>query len=520
MTFSKHSKCLLIVVLVLLNFIIRIPSVPHEIGVDSVTVHILANSVSTSGFAGWWTHPSSIFGFYPYSYASAVPFVLSGICQCTGIEMEVAIWIFCIIIGLFSAFTAYLLAGVIWDNDIFKFFVAFTYSLSPGILAFTTWDVSTRGLFVVLSPLFIYLLLKTRTSVIKFSILSLILFVLLMATHHYIFMTIPIIFSFIIFVIFYRSKRYIKSIKISDSFVNVVLILSFFGMFSMPFFTHFLMSGGRYDQLLSMLSNNIRYVGVLFIFAISGLFFLLLKDNKRQGEWFFLLTLLFFMPILYQKTYTHYFTLIFACILVGIGLMNVVGIEEQKRKYAVAVVIVVLLLSVSFSGFYQHWRTKDIAGRGLYAWYMEEPTYAAGLWAKDNMDASKKLVGYDELTGRRIFAISEVPTLVGMGSASLLTHGFTNLDNASVVMISPLSTAFYMENPYVVNSPIRNPEGAFFHLGSQKFDSWYGKETINTYNLSYAIEHEHKGKNTFIQSLYEKKNSIYSNGIVRVWCLD
>ena len=125
---------------------------PHEIGMDSFDIHSIANSVSTFGYAKWWIDPAAIAGFYPFSYASLVPFVLSGISQCTGINMERTIWLFSAFIGLFSAFTAYLMAGAIRDDDIFKYLVAFAYSTSAGILYFTTWTVSTRGMFEIAQP--------------------------------------------------------------------------------------------------------------------------------------------------------------------------------------------------------------------------------------------------------------------------------------------------------------------------------------------------------------------------------
>jgi len=518
MNLSKHSKCLLIVVLILLNFIIRIPSIPHEMGNDGFSIHILANSISRFGYAGWWAHPSSIFGFYPYSYASAVPFILSGISQCTGIEMERVIWMFCVIIGLFSAFTAYLLAGAIWDNYIFKFLVAFSYSLSPGILAFSTWDVSTRGLFLVLLPLFIYLLLKIRTS-IKYSIIIFILFTLLMTTHHYFFLTIPIIFSLVILIILYKFKRIVK-FKNLNNFVNIAFIIGLLGMFMLPLVTGIFVEWSKYDELHWMLESNIRYTGILIFFAITGLTYLSLKHNKRFEEWFFLLTLMSLTIFLYMGTYAHYFIIIFACTLISIALMNIVRVEKQKRKYAFTLIIIVLLLSVSFSGFYQHWRThkgKAIAGE----WYMDERTHTGASWIKDNINQNKKLVGFDELTGRRIFAISEVPTLVGASPTSMLTYGFTTLKGANMSKNSPLSAEFYMDSPYILKPfSIPSPERDFYALGFQKFDGWLGKPIINRYNLSYAIENRDTGENTFIRSVRIEKDNVYDNGKIRVWNLD
>ena len=521
MNFPKHTKYLFISLLVLVNFVMRIPSVPHETGNDGFTIHILANSVSLFGYAGWWAHPSSVFGFYPYSYASAVPFILSGISQCTGIDMEVAIWMFCIIIGLFSVFTAYLLAGVIWNNDIFKFLIAFVYSLSPGILTFSTWDVSTRGLFIVLLPLFIYLLLKIRESIMKFGVLFLILFILLMATHHYVFLTIPAIFSFIILAIFNKSKGCIKSVKISLNFTNIAFIIAFIAMFLMPFFTRIFGVSSRYLWIQLMLENNIRYTGIIVIFAIGGFAYLSLKHDKSFGEWFFLLSLLCLTPLLYILTYMHYFIIIFGSVLIGISLSNItniVKVDKQKKKYALAIIMIILLISVSFSGFYQHWRThkgKATAGE----WYMDEETYSGALWIRENVNMNKRLVGNDDLTCRRIFAVSEVPTLVGMGSDCMLTYGFTKITDINITKNSPLTIRFYQDNPYVKDPHSIDIGSSFYWLQNSAIDSEVGSAIVSRFNLSYAIENKNAYSGAFIQSLHEKRNNIFNNGKIKIWYL-
>ena len=122
MKFSKRSVIIVSALLILLNTILRYPTTPHEIGADSFAMHVMANSISTFGYAGWWIHPASIVGSYPYSgSASAVPFLLSGISQCTGMATESVILLYSMVLGLFSIFTAYLMAGAIWNNNIFKF---------------------------------------------------------------------------------------------------------------------------------------------------------------------------------------------------------------------------------------------------------------------------------------------------------------------------------------------------------------------------------------------------------------
>jgi len=502
--------------LIVLNVILRYTATPHEIGWDTFGIHILANSISEFGWANWWVHPLSIGGFYPYSYASSVPFFVSGISQCTAIDMEWTVWLFCTLTGIFTIFFAYIMAGAIRNDDLFKFLVAFGYSVAPGLLNFSTWQLSTRGLLIVLLPLFIYLLLKTRTS-LKYVPLAIILFIVLVVTHHLFYFTIPVILSYIAVTIFYKLKRHIN-IKVSDNFVNMIFISSFIIMLLIPFFTRFTISetASKYIWSDLLIRTYVRYAGVLLIFAVGGLIYLSLKNNKKFEEWFLLLALICLAPLSYMLRYSKWFFIIFAIILAGISLTNVARAYNKRAKSVFAIIAIGLLLSVSFSAFYQYYHT-NIMGRPTYnERYMEDGTYVAGLWIKDNVD--KPMVGNDYVSGR-VFAISEVPTLVGDGTIDL-TYGFTNITDLNISKVSPLSTMYYFEGPY-----IRTPNTPFTGyyvslLNEVDFDHTYGKRVISKFNLSYVIENEDIGDNVFIRSIHREKDNIYDNAKIRIWCLD
>src|SRR5659263_25286 len=153
---SKRNLIFFWILLIILNVIMRLPVTPHEIGHDSFMIHYISESISTYGHAKWWLNPLSIVGLYPFSLTSALPFLLSGVSQSLSLDMEYSIWLFMLVLGILSACTAYLMAGVIKNDKLFKFITALVYSTSPGILTLTTWNSSGRGLFLVLLPLLIY----------------------------------------------------------------------------------------------------------------------------------------------------------------------------------------------------------------------------------------------------------------------------------------------------------------------------------------------------------------------------
>lgn len=515
--FTNRVRIAIWTSLIALNLILRYPATPHAIGWDTFAVYALANSINAFGQAKWWVCPLSIGGFYPVSYASSVPFQVSGIFQCTDISMGWTVWLFSALTGVFAILFAYIMAGAIRNDDTFKFLVALGYSTAPGLLSLTTWQLSARGPFIVILPLFIYSLLKTRDS-LKYIPLTFILFMLLVVTHHLFYFTIPVIFIYFAVIMAYKLKGHIK-IK-NSYFANISFVGLFIIMLLIPFFTRIFISetGTRYIWYELILKTYVRVVGILLIFTITGFVYLLLKQGKKFEEWFLMLFLICFTPFLFIYRYTKSFATVFAIVLAGIALTNVTKVyNTQKRKYALSIIIIGLLLSVSFSGFYQHYRT-NIIGRPTYnERYMEDGTYVAGLWVKDNID--KNMVGNDGDISGRVFAVSEVPTLTGGGIVDL-TYGFTDITDINISKNSPLSVEFYMDNPYV-----RTPNTPFTgyyvsKLNDVDLDSRWGKKIVSQFNLSYVIENEDIGDNPFIRSVHREKDNVYDNAKIRIWNLD
>jgi len=528
MQFSLRTKVILIGLLVILGLIFRYPTTPHEIGRDSFAVHLMANSISEFGYAKWWIHPASIIGSYPYSTSpSAVPFILSGISQCSGMDIEKVILLYSMILGIFSIFGAYLMAGVIWNNDIFKFLVAFVFSTSQGIITFSTWTAHARTLFVMSLPLFIYLLLKTRTFKVRFSILTFIILALLLVTHHYIYFTIPVLISFLIVAIFYKLGKHIKSIKIPEKLANFAVFGNFLIMFSIPFFTRTMMEmdpammrvaeTGRYAWIFLMIESYTRYIGILIILAISGYIYLSLKCGKRFEEWFLLLCLAGLAQFLYIITYMKWFILPFVALLVGIALTNVAiaKIPAQNRKIASSlIVITILLLSICFSGYYQY--LHFLNDPSPQKRYMEERTYVGALWIKDNINKDKNMITEGYISNR--ISIFGVPTLTAEGAVDL-AYGFVDPDKLEVKQISPFSIEFYFKDPYRAVNHSYTTSYLSRILGSDinNHHSWAYRLT-SRFNLSYYAENKDLN-NRFSQSVRQTKDNLYDNGKICIWLL-
>jgi len=512
--FSKQTKCILLILLVLLNLSMRVPSTPHEIGVDSFTNHIIANSISEFGHLKTLINPLSIFGLYPYSYGSAVHFFLSGISQTATVEMEMATLLFCVICGIFSIFASYLLAGILWENDLFRFIVPFSYSTSPAILQITTWDPSTRGLFVVLLPFFIFLLLKVHENKFKYILLTSIIIILLATTHKLFFTTFPFIIS-LVFVsminkinIIYSKNKLLNIIYSKNKLLNISYLIMLLVFFFMPFYTGFLIKWGRYDQLKEIISNNVRYIGIPLIISISGFVYILLKDKKNIKECFFLISLLLLSPFFWELVYGHFITPVFVVILFGISLNNIYQANSRK-KYASYLIILILLSSIGFSDFFQHYRLK----KSNTNWYLGEETYISGLWIRDNINRNNLIVSNDHLELRKIFSVSEVPSLLEEADDVLLIYGIFNVTKLDIISNSPLTKYFYKDGPFVLNMTDQKEIGWYGNfLQGYDIDSDWGKEIISKFGIDYAVINNNIGDNEFTRSVNNKKDRIYDCG--------
>lgn len=522
------TKFILIGLLLILNIILRIPAVLHEIGWDSFAVHLMANSINTFGCAKWWIHPASVFGSYPYSTSpSAVPFLLSGISQSTGLDTEITIFFYSIVLGGFSVFAAYLMAGSIWNNDIYKFLVAFVFSTLQGIVTFSTWTANARTLLVLSLPIFIYLLLKSRTYKLRFGVLSFFIFMLFFTTHHMFYYTIPVIMSLFILIWIYKSKYISKiytSIKVPENYLNVLIFAGFLVMILIPFFNRTLMDmdpgggvGGRYNWMQLMIITYSRYIGVLIVIAIGGYSYLLFKKNKKFEEWFLLLCLLGLTPFLYTMTYMKWFILTFVSLLIGRGLTNItrIFVHTKNKKYATFFGIL-LILSISFTGYYQflHFLNDPSPNKR----YMEEQTYEGGRWIKNNIN--KNMVG-DPFIISRIAAVSEVPTLTGLGGSDL-AYGLADMKKVNITRIySPLSYEFYFKDPYKITNRIDHNyyRNVLLRTDINNPES-YANQVVSMFNLSYFAENMDDNVNEFSKSVHKTKNNLYNNGKIRIWNID
>lgn len=438
MKLQNKIKIIIFLLLITINVILRFQVPFREIGFDSFMMHLMANSISEFGYAKWILHPLSFMGLYPASYTSAMQFLLSGISQSTNIEMKLAIFIYCQLIGILSIFTAYIMAGEIINDDFYKILTAIGYSMVPAILGYTTFTVPTRGLLIVLAPLLLYIILKIRTQ-IKYILLIIIFSPFLLSVHHLFYFLIPSFFISFVQIIHLKLNKYLKPIKISDEFAPFIIVTVFVLMFSIPFFTGRFIDSSRYSPIYV---NYLRWTGLFLIPAIGGLLYLIFKHEKSFGEWFLLLNMMLLTTFIYYETYLQSFIPIFLIPLASISLINISRLKQ--RKVTLSILVIFLIMSISFSGYFQFvndYEESSTTGRA-----MGESTYFAGKWIRGNI--SGNAISNDRLFGMRIFSESQTTHILSDSTVVNQIYGFNNINISDYIRYPYTSENFFFSGYY------------------------------------------------------------------------
>lgn len=522
---SKKTKLVLMSLLIILNIVLRIPSIPHEKGYDSFFIHSLANTISYFGEARWWINWMSVFGMYPYSYSSAVPFSLSGISQLTDISMEKTILLFCIFLGVFSIFVSYSLSSVFYEDFISRLMFSFIFSISSGTMRYTTWEITTRAQFLVFFPLLIYALLKLLHSEKRFVIVLVPSIIFMFATHHYVYIAILFLALLLIVFLFYQygSKIRIKSYQGYSFDENFVYLLGLLLILVAPFFLRdklgLIEAGSRYSWIISMITQSIRNLGIMFPFSIGGAAYLSLKRKKGFEEWCILICLLPTVMFAYNQIYGYLISYLFMAIISTQGIIvlieNYIG---SKKRFILAFLAIVLILNSSFSGFFNHWHLG--MGGGSSEWYMREVSYVNGEWVKQNINHDKVAIysGYEST--RMASSYGDFPMVFRDDTLNYI-FSLIDLDESNIEKVPMSSLNFYFDNPYVLKSGSSSTGSLSWILNFPVTQP--GPQTfIETYNVSYFFQDTigyGSDKKVFVTSLESKKNKISDSGRIKLWIL-
>lgn len=454
MKLGRRTTICLIGAVVAFNMLLRYPRSEHELGVDSIFVHVLSAAIVGDGYAEWVLNPLSYFGWYPLSYPSAGPFLLASTTFASDLNLEASILLVSFLLGPIGILGAFLMAREVRNDNLFAVTVALLFGLAPRFLIFTMWSASTRNLFMALLPIFIWAILASyrRPSRVTYGLLAVSL-ILLTATHRLAILLAVVLIAFVVASIFVVGMRLLRklfprallrdSVRRSSPYLALAAIALIVAamIVSTDVLQEYsqgeLASGSEPSIQIANLSVSLaRSAGFALVLVPLGLIVLARQKNKRISEPFLAATFIGLVPTLLLRTYTGFYILPFLAIFGGLGFIGIFAILRRYPRILKVVGVVTLAIIIGFSGYVLEVeidRSTQIPGT----------TYGTGIYVRQHsMDGT--FVTNEGFMGIRVAAISggKVLPIGGAGttfqSPELLVHHFFTVEevNSRIVRIS------------------------------------------------------------------------------------
>jgi hypothetical protein len=530
MKFSKRVNYLLLSFLFVLNIGLRYPDVQHELGADSFVIHILSRSIVEFQYAKWILHPLSYIGLYPFSYPSAYPFLAAGVSTSTGLDVESSIFAISIILGLIGVFSLYFLAKEIKNDDLVTF-----------------WQASTRNLFIALAPACMLLLLKTRGFAINRMNFLFVFLLLTVGTSHRLgvfmiiiliaYLTGVVIFAFYKQLVPYmaRSKKLRRTFRFVGSFIIIGIFLILLSMLlsgqnplqgaqGLEVYEETALFSGTTPPvlILNLLVSLTGRIGLMLIFGLIGLAYLIWKKNKGLYEIFVIVSLFFLFPTIGMRTYYSYFFLIFFSLLAGLSFFYLFKFFNRKKVIALAILIATVIASLGFYNFmFDHWRVDEGT--------MPETTFDSAIYVK--YQTTNTFIANDGLLAARIGAVSGRPcipiggsTNVGNGPEQLI-YDYLHEDDYQIIPI-PIQQITVGSDALYHAKGAGNVERDWAKTYAEHYDQ-VSENSIIKYRLQYSLADKSLGDgywaygrtyhSRFLASLDEGRYKIYDNGAIELY---
>ena len=446
----KRVPLMLLAALACLNFLLRYPSTSHELGVDSFVWHGMATSLKQHGVALWVLNPLSYFGLYPLSHPSGSPFLLAAFSLLSNGSIEGAVVYLDMVVALISMLAGFILGREFTHSDSFALTTSLVLSLTPELITALTWQVPTRVLFTVLLPLLLWGLIRLAHRPSKnIAIVLGATFFVMMSFHRLTIFVSLIGFAYVVTGILLTALRTLRvrspQIFLRRRFIRWAPLVSVIAVVGVSFGTlastdvlgeyssGALISGNSLAIQFANLGISLaRNSGILLPLAVLGIAGVVLRRNKSYADPFVVVALLAFLPMLFLRQYTGYYTIPFTSLFIVFGLFVLLKrIRSSKRRaFAIAATAAfVLVSSVSISSY-------DLA----LVSHMANGSYNVALYLR--YDTAGTVITNEGLTGSRVHAISGIPYLPVGGattafqSPELLMFGFVDRSRVAGQIVS------------------------------------------------------------------------------------
>jgi len=356
----KRSVIILLLAIILLSLVVRYPLVEHERQqTDSYFIHLLSESIVQNGYAKWTFSWLSYLGYYPFSYPSGVPFLLSEVSTTTGLNLELSILLINMVLGLLFCLAMFMLARVFVSAPQYVILAVLLAVLASRFVDTTYWNASARGLAIVLITLLLAVLLQIRpNSNQKMYIVAVAILPGCFVSHHMAVLLIPFAAAYVLAVIqsqylFPRLKRHKKESAVVFNIAILVglasiafLYFDFFGdllLVNLQTTSLFDVQPPSLSVFLNTASAYTNQIGFVLPFAVLGLPVVIKTRTLNLKTVFPIMVLLMFVPLLGNHFYVSMLLTPFVAV---VGALVVSALYRGRiRKFLVTVGVVLLISS-------------------------------------------------------------------------------------------------------------------------------------------------------------------------------
>ena len=500
---GKYILIFSIITIFLLNVLLRFPTTNHQIGCDSYRNTRTAQSIIKYGEIKWFVNILSLYGYYPYSYPTGAIVILSEHSLLSSLSADLSVLCISIIEGVFAFFFMFLFVQKSFKNKLLAVIAGFIYSTSPGMLYFTTWTFSTRGMLLILYPLLLLLMwMSVQNKNVKlYTIFFIFLFTFVSVHKAWIFI---FIFIIIFYIIYFRDKIMfsIKKRQIFNySFIMLISIMIFLiinsdifsnmiKIFNDPFTINDIYDINSYRFMLLKYGKDIGFSGIFIIFGL--LFYI--KNINRDPYFVVLSGMILLVPTIYIVTYSSLIILFVFTLVSSAGVIFLINnIKKKKQKSYVLIFFAIFIAGVlSFSAITQVWHPGIIRGERIdmkvdIPRSISPGALGGAFWLKyTNPKENLGFVFNEELTAHRILTFCDGYAINDRFQFELI-NGFVDKN-------------FEIEPNPIIEWPDKGPFSsklaptAYKVYGALRYMSVNNprcKEIIVRYNLSYAVENNY-----------------------------
>jgi len=535
---------LLLAAISVISLVLRYPT-GNEVGVDSYSIHALADTIARQGKIGWLISPLSYLGLAPFSYAPAVPVSLAGLEELSGLGGEASVLIYCLFLGAMTPWTAFVLGHTAFRRSYMGVLVAFLISSANGMVAFTTWTVSTRGAFLTITPLafafFIDSVLRGsrhRRSTVPF----LAVVVTLVFIHAMFLLLLPVLTAaYLLYRIVlvedhllrHRASALLRSRVILPTFAAVGVAFASFvalGPASETLTDIPVLTGGSLPDNL-VLRIGIQWVslfGLGVAFVPFGLYSFSRSSDRKRG--FLMLALgLTFIPLALSPVYGLLVALPVALLLACFGIVKTRLPRREKTHdrlpRGALVPILVGLMIIMVPSLITIPRSSGVPC--LEADQISGQTYNAGLYLRYSTPVDSSFAWDDHIEAQRLETIAGRPSLEPILSIGDLQYPF---------LARNMTVGFYSDvqlEKFPVSGHTLLNVREWLSLSGLQYPYYWGKHTfvllqstpdspaavqiLRFYHTSVAVQRCGVGQTVFYQSLSSSNYVIYADELQRVY---